>query len=445
MSFFNPETKVGLFTLLSMIILVALYLWLNGIQVFDRGHDVEVIFDRIEGLRPGAAVKFSGVDVGRISRIEFDETNKVIVVMRIIPSFKVPRRTKAIISSVGVIGDKYMELTPLAYGEPTPSGKRLRGERMISMDQIFNTAYSVMLSLKQITTDIQLVTGQFDRMDLAKLYGRLDRTLSSLERITQNGEPQINELLANLSQASLRIAQASVTASRLLSDIENNGQTATSIRQSLAHIERISIDLEKFSAILATKGPELDMLIKDAHTTMQAITQAAQSIDKAVKQISSGDGDSGLTIEQAGKAVKKVGALVSALEKISVTNSLGTGYRDDYGMTVDYRMNLNLNDRYALRFGVDNIGRESLLNLQWTMKYPSNDWRVGVYRGQFGLGLDYRIAKTTWSLDLWNTETPNLGFTAALNPSKNWSLQLNSMTEIETWDPTWSFEWWRHF
>ena len=164
MNLANSEMKVGIFSLVALISLFYLYMWLNGIQVFERGSQVEAAFDRVEGLRPGAAVKFSGVDIGRITKIYFDD-NMVIVAMRINPGFEVPRSSKAMIGTSGVIGDKFLEIVPLKPDQPIPPGKRILGENLISMEQFYTTAYDVLNSLKEIASDIKTITSQFQRDD----------------------------------------------------------------------------------------------------------------------------------------------------------------------------------------------------------------------------------------------------------------------------------------
>ena len=191
---------------------------------------------------------------------------------------------------------------------------------------------------------------------------------------------------------SNQLAQASNTANKFLREMDSNGETAANLRSTLADAEKVAANLEKFSAIIATKGPDLDLLINDAHQTMQSINQAAQTIDKAVTKLTSGDGEITATITQASQAAQKVSEYVSMFEKISVKNNLGAGYQYHDDLAVDYQLDVNLSDEYALIIGIEDIGQENLANFQWVFKQPSYNSRIGIYNSQFGLGFDFALA-----------------------------------------------------
>ena len=219
--------------------------------------------------------------------------------------------------------------------------------------------------------------------------------------------------------------------------------------ETLDHIKKISINLEKFSNIIATKEPEMDMLIGDAHQTMQSINQAAQTVDKALKDLGTEGGNLGElkeTLDQAGQAAQKVDDYVTRLEQISFHTALGAGYANSDDLTVDYLLNIKLNERNSLIFRLEDIGQQNLATFQWGIKKENLLGRAGIYRNEFGLGLDYPLSpKTTLGLDLWNTESPNFGLTSNWILPKDWSMSLSTSTNIETNENYWSLEWWHHF
>ena len=260
MNLANPETKVGLFTIIALLAVIFLFLWLSGIQIFQKGTDVEAVFDRIEGLRPGATVQFAGVDIGRVSRIYFDGL-QVVVVMRIQSGVKIPHPAKVLISSSGVIGDKFLEIIPAKPGELAPQGKRLIGQNPVTMDQFYATAYDVLESLKtvadsiknfindpeistslknslvrldHITTDVGKITDQLQNLNLVELFNRVNNIAIMVERMAQTNEPQLNEFMTTITKVSAQLAEATVTANRFLKDVDANGQTAANLNQTLA-------------------------------------------------------------------------------------------------------------------------------------------------------------------------------------------------------------------
>lgn len=482
----NPETKVGFFTLIALLAMFFLFLWLNGSQLLERGHEVEAIFTRIEGVRPGAPVKFSGVDIGRVTGIYFEDFN-VVVVMRIRSDFKIPRAAKAVILSSGVVGDMFIEIMPYRAGETVipMRGNRLAGQNPIAMDQFYNTAYEVIASLEQITEairgltanpevieslrqslvrldtitkDISRISGQLEQIDYAGLFRRMENTLLIVERLAATSEPRINTLIENIGLASVQLTQASIRANRFLEDVEADGRTAADLKQILADAEQVAADLEKLSGYLASHTGEIDQLLGDAHQTMQSINRAAASIDQAVTQLTSGEGNLSeikQIIDQTGTATAKISQSVNSLSQISLTSNIGLGYHQsgtgedpqDQGLTAaDLLFDLSLNQRDSLIIGVSDIGGANSSTLQWAFKGAGNAGRIGLYKNQFGLGLDWSpTSNLSLGLNLWDTHSANLELTSTLKLSPDWSLSLGGATNLESRDYSLDLELWRSF
>lgn len=77
------------------------------------GYDVSARFDQIDGIRPGSEVRLAGIKIGTVTRDRLDpQTYFAVVEMNIDPSVKLPVDTSAKITSEGLLGDKYISLTP---------------------------------------------------------------------------------------------------------------------------------------------------------------------------------------------------------------------------------------------------------------------------------------------------------------------------------------------
>ncbi len=478
MQIVSSEVKVGTFTLVALLAVFGLSLWLNGSQIFQRGSEVEAIFSRIEGLRPGAPVKFAGVDIGRVTKVYFEDF-KVIVGMRINPDFKIPPATKAIIASSGVVGDMFIEMIPPKpneKAEPPRSDHRIQGQTPVTMENFYTSAYEILTALEQITNsikgvtdnpevmdslrqslvrlnvitaDIEKATNQFQRMDLAKLFQRIDNTMTIVERLTLNNEPQLNQLIQNITQVSVQLTQASLTASEFLQKLDNNGQTAEDLQKTIAQARIVADNLEKLSSIIAARGDDIGTLVDDAHQALQSINQAAQSINKAITQLTSGDTDLSKVkkiIEDTSNAAEKVSQSVNNLSQLSLKPSLGLKYQEGQTAMADLLFDLSVNPQNSLLLGVDDVGGTNLSRAQWGFKAPSTTGRVGLYKNQFGLGLDLTATRSLqFGIDLWDTHSPNLGLSSTFHVTPNWALKLGGEGNINAQTYNWSLGCWYNF
>ena len=105
---------VGVFVVIGLICLSYLTIKLGRMEVLnDNGYTVTARFTSVSGLRVGANVEVAGVSIGRVSAIKLDtEDYTAHVVMRIRDGVPLSEDTMASVKTSGLIGDKYICMTP---------------------------------------------------------------------------------------------------------------------------------------------------------------------------------------------------------------------------------------------------------------------------------------------------------------------------------------------
>ncbi|HIO92613.1 MAG TPA: outer membrane lipid asymmetry maintenance protein MlaD, partial [Leucothrix mucor] len=121
----TKEIMVGLFVLLGFT--AAFYLALNvsnlGSLGANKGYDVKVYFDNIGGLRTRAKISMSGVKVGRVSLIAYNqERGQAEITMTLDPQYQLSVDTQASIYTAGLLGEQYISLEPGAEDEVLKAG-----------------------------------------------------------------------------------------------------------------------------------------------------------------------------------------------------------------------------------------------------------------------------------------------------------------------------------
>jgi len=105
------DVWVGLFVLLGAAALVFLALQSANLLTFtvDKGYAVTAKFDNIGGLKPKAAVKSSGVVVGRVESVGFDDkTFQARVTLAMDKRFAFPKDSSLKILTSGLLGEQYI-------------------------------------------------------------------------------------------------------------------------------------------------------------------------------------------------------------------------------------------------------------------------------------------------------------------------------------------------
>ncbi len=116
---------VGIFVLLGFIaaFLLALNVTNLGNLSSKQSYDVKVYFDNIGDLRTRAKISMSGVKIGRVSRIAYNqERGQAEVTMTLDSQYKLSIDTQASIYTAGLLGEQYISLEPGAEDEVLKSG-----------------------------------------------------------------------------------------------------------------------------------------------------------------------------------------------------------------------------------------------------------------------------------------------------------------------------------
>lgn len=111
----SSSFKVGLLTLIALILLVGTVLKVKG-RAFSSAKRIEIQFKDVNGLRPGAGVQIMGLKVGQVEEIipvvkgEDSFVNVKFVITE--PNVVIPRASSFSIQQSGIIGELFLEITP---------------------------------------------------------------------------------------------------------------------------------------------------------------------------------------------------------------------------------------------------------------------------------------------------------------------------------------------
>ena len=112
---FSSSFKVGLLTLVALILLVGTVLKVKG-RAFSSAKRIEIQFKDVNGLRPGAGVQIMGLKVGQVEEITpvVDGEDSYVKVKFVItdPNVQIPRASSFSIQQSGLIGELFLEITP---------------------------------------------------------------------------------------------------------------------------------------------------------------------------------------------------------------------------------------------------------------------------------------------------------------------------------------------
>ncbi|OAI46748.1 outer membrane lipid asymmetry maintenance protein MlaD [Nitrospira sp. SCGC AG-212-E16] len=120
------EMVVGVFVFIGLVCLGYLSIKLGKLELIGGSvYEVEAQFNSASGLKPGSTVEIAGVEVGRVRGITLIE-DRAKVKLAVNDTVKLYTDTIASIKTRGIIGEKFLALSPGGGGDPLKPGDTIR-------------------------------------------------------------------------------------------------------------------------------------------------------------------------------------------------------------------------------------------------------------------------------------------------------------------------------
>ena len=237
MQVFRSEIKVGLLVMISFILFVMGIFVVSDVRsLWDKKKTLVILFPYADGITAGSPVWYAGFEVGGVKniRIASGVSDRIAITVRISPDARVRKDSRAEIRSLGMMGAKYVEISPGSPDSPElASGETLEGHSPASLSEIIETGGKV-------------ASGLVELVDEAKDLVVEVRTNYATKEMIQNANDlivQVKRDAADLGPIMKNIKKVSEEGgNHLVSLIKEVRDTNQDVRKRLAAIE---IELSK--------------------------------------------------------------------------------------------------------------------------------------------------------------------------------------------------------
>ena len=190
------ELKVGIMITMALAIVFLTIVFAGSIQdILKPKVTIYAEFNDVKGLREGAPVWFSGIEIGSVSGMEFMPKNKIRVAMSIDKETLryLKKDSHATILTLGLLGDKYIEISPgTKTSERLNKGDILVGVSQTGFQEIVETSQQSLsrltefiYKLQQIIEKLEKGTGTISKfINDPSFYDNLKATSRQLVHIT---------------------------------------------------------------------------------------------------------------------------------------------------------------------------------------------------------------------------------------------------------------------
>jgi phospholipid/cholesterol/gamma-HCH transport system substrate-binding protein len=204
---------VGAFVLACVIGLVVTIMWLAGVQYSQEYAYYQASFKgSVTGLGKGTVTRYNGIEVGRITDLQFDpnDPQRVIVTMQVQPNLNIREDSVASIESQGFTGGSFVEITggtaksPLLVAHEDQRYPVIRTKQS-TFAELQQSAPQVIAKLNVTASRLNDLLNDNNRNAIAHVLSNLDETSQVIARRSADIDATIanaNKAMANLTDAS---------------------------------------------------------------------------------------------------------------------------------------------------------------------------------------------------------------------------------------------------
>ena len=351
----SPTARVGLFMLLALVVLGVFIMKIEEIPIGSKSgrHRVQAVFPSVAGLDAKSPVRIAGVRIGIVETIALDG-DRALVTLALDPQVVLHQGARAEVTSLGMLGDKYVELFPGPLDAPELApGTVLAGASPLAFDQVLKTA-------NDVGGDLQAVTAS------------LRRSLGGDE-----GQRRLDEILENIRQLTAD-TRALVAANREDVDatISNFRSFSETLRTELPRLaEKMNALADRVDTVVDENRGNLSASLENIKDLSGRLRVSADNLNEITGKIARGEGSIGKLVNDE-ETVANLNSTLKSVESgvASLKNTIGRAER--------WQLALNLRTEVLPGLGDNNNSRSAMgLDLQTT---PQRFFRLEMVDSPFG-------------------------------------------------------------
>lgn len=289
------EIKIGIFTIVAIAILVVGYNYLKGKDLLSRTNTYYVEYTNVDQLQNSAPVLVNGLRVGMVQDVYLkpDDYSRIIVVLEVDNSIRIPKDAVAEILSTGLMGGKAVRLVfeSLCEGDNcAQTGDYLKGVTKGLLDSMVGTD-KVDEYLDVISKGVNDMVDSLSRgmeegnSEVAKTFQDLQETIANLRSTTG----RLDGLLAR-------------SGDQIVGTMDNLEKLTAGLRSRTEEIQRIIANADTLSGNLADldlKGTseQAGEAIANLKKTLASADEALSGVKSITDKINNGEGTLGMLIQ----------------------------------------------------------------------------------------------------------------------------------------------------
>ena len=281
----TKEVKTGILAIVAIALLIFGYSFLKGNNLLEDDRTFYAVYDNVEGLIPSSPVTINGLTVGKVTAINFADTDgRLVVEFLVSTDFPFSKNSEAKVYGGGLIGGKSLAIIPkYEKGQGAKSGDTLPGRIEAGLLELVNEKLtplqakleSAITDADTLLTSVNGVLSTENQQNLSAIFNDLSTVARNFNQISTKlnstigrNEERINRTLKNVDEMSTELNN--FTNSLAAVDVKQLEQNVTTV---LNNIDKTVGDLDQGTVGKLLKDDQLYYNLTESSKQLELLLQ----------------------------------------------------------------------------------------------------------------------------------------------------------------------------
>jgi phospholipid/cholesterol/gamma-HCH transport system substrate-binding protein len=288
----------GIFTIALLVAAVFIALWLNRDSETRVPYEIATRLS-IPGLNAQAAVRYRGLEVGKVDAIEFDQQvpGRILVRMSVKPDTPITKSTYGTLGYQGVTGIAYVELDDDGSNPVRlPSSKQhvARIEMRPSLfDQLQNRGLAILMQTEDVTRRVNNLLSDEHQQQILAAFDKVGKAADEIQTIPHQLQPTLAKLPALTTETQLTLASINKLAKDASTLTASLNETAAQLNAPDGPVAKMSTTFDQVQAEMTPLAHDARATLRALNRTLDNLNNQPQSILFGTRAVTPGPGEDG--------------------------------------------------------------------------------------------------------------------------------------------------------
>jgi phospholipid/cholesterol/gamma-HCH transport system substrate-binding protein len=279
------ELRVGLVVALAIAILVVGIIWVKGIRFNQTKYRYSVIFPNVGALKVGDPVSVSGVEKGKIKKIQLYKGD-VLVTLDLAADVALKKDAKFTVKNIGLMGERFVDVQTGYSDTLLDLSQPVKGYYDTGIPEVMGRVGEMIDQLSRLVTNLEGVLGtKWSRESMIETIKNLREISHDLNTLLDRNKGKFDQTMDDLSYSSAELKKIiDENKEKLQTTVDGFEQASVKLDNITTTLDTISISLKKLSYKIERGEGTLGQLVNDT-TLYEQIKKTTQHVDDLILDI----------------------------------------------------------------------------------------------------------------------------------------------------------------